>query len=72
MNAAMPLTYRDRGSSDIHLEVCCGDVAIGAIRKHFKSTVGGGDQVWHWSLYVSTHPGKRLKDYREYGGLGDY
>ena len=63
----MPLTYRDRGSSGTQLEVVSGDLAVGSLRRDFRSSMSGGDEVWHWTLYVGCHPGRKLEVFREHG-----
>ena len=60
----MPLTYKDRGRSGTHIEARIGDLAIGSLKMDFKS---GGDETWHWSLYVGNHPGSLLPGYSTYG-----
>ena len=63
----MPLTYKDRGSSQTQLEVVSGNLAMGSLRKDFSSAMTGGRQVWHWTLYVGTHPGSPLPGFRHHG-----
>ena len=62
----MPLTYKDRGSSQTQLEVVSGDWR-GSLQKDFSSAMTGGRQLWHWTLYVGTHPGSPLRGFRHHG-----
>jgi hypothetical protein len=61
------LTYVDRGASGTQFEVVSGGLAVGSLRKDFRSSMSGGDEVWHWTLYVGCHPGRKLEGFREYG-----
>ena len=51
--------HSHRGGSGTHLEARIGDLAVGSLKMDFKS---GGDETWHWSLYVGTHPGSLRRD----------
>jgi hypothetical protein len=61
------LTFHDRGTSGTQLEAVSGGLAVGSLRKDFRSTMFGGDEVWHWALYVGCHPGRKLDGFREHG-----
>jgi hypothetical protein len=63
----MPLHYKDRGSSQTQLEVVSGNLAVGSLRKDFKSVMSASHEVWHWTLYVGTHPGSPLPGFRHHG-----
>ena len=49
------------------LEVIPAGLAVGSLRKDFKSVMSRSNEVWHWTLYVSTHPGSPLPGFRHHG-----
>jgi hypothetical protein len=63
----MPLTYRDRGTSNTQLDIMSGSVAIGRLGKD-KFAVGVGDlESWSWTFCFDAGP----PGYRRHGHAAD-
>ena len=48
----MPLTYRDRGTSNTQLDIISGNAVVGFLWKGVMSVVARQTVTWHWTFHA--------------------